>query len=255
MAVAGFGNLCEAAQAAAGLARLDGDGRRPSLRLDEASAIGGGAAGSHATLALGASLLLGLFALHGASAEPTPGGQLSVVCAAIVLVLLFAAGTSRRALLGARVVAEEVRRQLKGLPRRQGSVTVPADFTPSYKACVDSALESAQGRWLLEPAWALLVPFALFLALQGEKDQGSGLSAFGSAVVICGLAFVLGARATRVALRDARRRSRHLEPALLGSSGGPEHFGDLLGLGAATGVEALMSVVALSTLSLVSLLG
>jgi hypothetical protein len=256
MAVAGFGSLCEAAQAAAGLARLEGDGRRVSTRLDEASAIGGGAAASHATLALGASLLLGLFAMRGGTTAASPGGHLASVCGAVVLVLLFAAGTSRRALLGARLVADEVRRQLKGLPRRQGGVTtVPADFTPSYKACVDSALDSARDRWLLDPAWALLVPFALGAALFGDKNQASGLFGFGGAVVISGLTFVLAARATRAALRDARRRSRHLEPATSGSAGGPEHFGDLVGLGAAPGVEALMSVMALSTLSLVSLLG
>ncbi|HKY40222.1 MAG TPA: sodium/proton-translocating pyrophosphatase [Polyangiaceae bacterium] len=255
MAVAGFGSLCDAAQAAAGLARLETEGKRSSLRLDEASSVGGGAAASHATLALAASLLLGLFALHGASLEASPGRQLSAVCGAIVLVLLFAAGASRRALLGARGVADEVRRQLKGLPRRQGSVAVPADFTPSYKACVDSALDSARDRWLLGPVWALLVPFGLALALLGDKDQRAGLFGFGGAVVICGLTFVLGARATRAALRDARRRFRHLEPAGPGSLGGPQHFGDLVGLGAATGVEALMSVVALTTLALSSLLG
>jgi hypothetical protein len=255
MAVAGFGSLCEASQGAAGLARLETEGRRMSLRLDEASAIGGGAASSHATLVLAASLLLGLFALHGVSSQASPGRQLSAVCGAVVLVLLFAAGSSRRALIGARLVAEEVRRQLKGLARRQGAVTVPADFTPSYKACVDSALDSARGRWLVEPAWALLVPFALGLALFGEKDQGASLFGFGGAVVLSGLTFVLGARATRAALRDARRRSRHLELATSGPAGSPEQFGDLMGLGAAAGVEALMSAVALITLSLVSLLG
>jgi Na+/H+-translocating membrane pyrophosphatase len=255
MAVAGFGSLCEAAQAAAGLARLETEGKRLSLRLEEASSVGGGAASSHATLAVATSLLLGLFALHGASGSASPGQQLAAVCGAIVLVLLFAAGAARRALLGARGVAEEVRRQLKGLPRRQGSIAVPVDFTPSYKACVDSALDSARDRWLLGPVWALLMPFGLALALLGDKDQRAGLFGFGGAVVICGLTFVLVARATRAALRDTRRRSRHLQPASAGAQGSPQHFGDLIGMGAATGVEALMSVVALSTLALSSLLG
>jgi hypothetical protein len=98
------------------------------------------------------------------------------------------------------------------------------------------------------------VTFALTAALMGEPAPRSALLGFASAVVICALTFVLAARATRVALREAHRRSRALLPSAPSSSGGPQHFGDLLGVGAAAGVEALMGVVALTALSLASLL-
>jgi K(+)-stimulated pyrophosphate-energized sodium pump len=255
LAVAGFGVLCEGAQAAAALARLEGDAIRPGARLDDASSIGGGAAACHASLALAASLLLGLFALRAGSEPSAPGVELSAVCGAVVLVLSFAARSARSALLGARVVAEEVKKQLQGLPRRQGTVTVPVDYTPSYKACVDSALVSARQGSLLDSAWVVLVPFALALALLGEAAPRPILLAFASAAVICGLTFVLGSRATRAALREARRRARAAAPMGAASAGGLQNFGDVVGLGAAVSVEALMGVLALSVLSLATLLG
>ena len=178
----------------------------------------------------------------------------AVVCGAVVLVLAFAARSSRSALLSARLMAEEVRRQLHGLPRRQGVVSVPADFTPSYKACIDTALAGTRPGALAESAWVLLVPFALALLLLGDSAARPALLAFAAAAVICGLTFVLGSRAARAALREARRRSRS-EPPGQGTPGGPQNFGDLVGLSAAAGVEALISVVALSVLSLASLLG
>lgn len=250
MAIASFGTLGEAAHTAAALARLDPDAQRPSLRFDEASALGAGAAASHATLTLAASLMLGLFALHAGSEDPAPGTRFAAVAGAVVLVAAFTAGSARRGLLGARGVAEEVKRQLQGLPRKQGTISVPTDYTPSYKACVESALDSARAKWFIDPIWPLLVPFALVSVLRGDGT----LLSFAGAVVMCGLTFVLCSRATRGALREARRRSRHLEPSSTSSSGEPRQFGDLLGLGAAAGVEALMAAVALSTSALASLL-
>jgi hypothetical protein len=156
--------------------------------------------------------------------------------------------------LGARDVADEVKRQLQGLPRKQGVLTVPADFTPSYKACVDSALDSAKRGSMPEAGWVVLVPFALALALLGDAAARPVLLAFAVAAVLCGLSFVTATRATRAALREARRRARSLDAAGQ-PPGGSQSFGDLLGLSAAVSVEALMGVLALSVLSLASLLG
>ncbi|HEY6080222.1 MAG TPA: sodium/proton-translocating pyrophosphatase, partial [Polyangiaceae bacterium] len=256
LAVAGFGLLSDAAQSVAALAHLDGD-RRSSARLDEVSAIGGGAAGAHASLALSASLLLGLFALWSPAApsSATLGPALSAALAGITLVLVFGARSARSALLGARVVADEVRRQLRSSQRRPGAA-LPADFTPSYKACVDSALASAQTSSLWLPSVALLVPFALagLSVALGDLLPRSALLGFAAAAVVCGLVFVLASRATRAALREARQRSRATDAGAT-SAGALSSFGDLLGVAAATGVEALVGAVALSIFSLAYLLG
>ncbi len=258
LAVNGLGLLADAAQTVAALAQL-GEQRRGNLRLDEVSSIGGGAAGAHASLALAASLLLGLFALaDGApSASPAPlGPPLSAALAGITLVLLFAARSARGALLGARVVGDEVRRQLRGATARAGTPPAP-DFTPSYKACVDSALASSSESSLWLPSAALLAPFVLgaLSALLGNVLPRSALLGFACSAVLSGLVFVLSSRATRAALREARQRSRGSE-ANAGSTGAAlSSFGDLLGIAAATGVEALIGTIALSTLSLPFLFG
>jgi K(+)-stimulated pyrophosphate-energized sodium pump len=254
MAVAGFGSLCDAAQGFGALARLEPEPRRSGARLEEASTIGGGGAATHASLALAASLLFGLFTLQSRGPAATPPGlELPAILAAIALVLLFGARASRSALQGARTIAEEVRRQLAGLPRRQGALAVPADFTPSYKACVDSALDEARSSSLLAPAVALLVPFAMVVALLGASAARGALLGFATATVLAGLTFTLGSRATRVALREARRRSRGSEAS--GQAAISHNFGDLVGVGAAASVEALASALALTVLSLASLLG
>jgi hypothetical protein len=263
LAVAGFGHLAEAAQSVAALAQLGGE-RRSSARLDEVGLLGGGAAGAHATLALASSALLGLFALGASSPAPSSSlaAPLSAVLAGITLVALFAARSARGALLGARIVADEVRRQLRSAA--PGGPLSP-DFTPSYKSCVDSALTSLRESSLLLPGLALLVPFALggVSLAWGDLLPRSALSSFACAAVISCLVFVLSSRATRAALREARLRSRAAESsAARGWGEGGQRdgaalsgFGDLLGIAAATGVEALMGALALSILSIAFLFG
>jgi hypothetical protein len=261
LAVNGLGLLADAAQTVAALAQL-GEQRRGNLRLDEVSSIGGGAAGAHASLALAASLLLGLFALGDGAPSPSPaslGPPLSAALAGITLILLFAARSARGALLGARIVADEVRRQLRSATPRAGAAPAApaADFTPSYKACVDSALASSSESSLWLPGTALLAPFVLgaLSALIGHVFPRSALLGFACAAVLSGLVFVLSSRATRAALREARQRSRGSETNAGSAGAALSSFGDLLGIAAATGVEALIGTIALSTLSLPFLFG
>lgn len=259
LAVNGLGLLADASQTVGVLAQL-GEHRRGNLRLDEVSSIGGGAAGAHASLALAASLLLGLFALGdgapAASSAASLGPPLSAALAGITLVLLFAARSARAALLGARVVADEVRRQLRGAAARSGGPPA-ADFTPSYKACVDTALASSSESSLWLPGGALLAPFVLgaLSALLGNVLPRSALLGFACAAVLSGMVFVLSSRATRAALREARLRSRSSDPNAGSAGAALSSFGDLLGVAAATGVEALIGTIALSTLSLPFLFG
>jgi len=261
LAVAGFGLLCDAAHEVATLARLDGDARRRGSRLEEAGVVGLAAASTHASVGLATSLLLGLFTLAEVSALPSQlprGVALSVVIAGAALVLTFAARCSRSAVLGAREVAEEIERQLRGFPRRQGAVELPPDFTPSYKACIDTALGAARRSSILESASPLLVPFlvtGILVASHGVRPK-SALLAFAGAALLCGLPLVLGGRATHAALSELRRRSRASDATGSSSTVVSAHsFGELIGLTTATSVEALVCALTLSVLCIAPLLG
>jgi Na+/H+-translocating membrane pyrophosphatase len=233
LAFAGFGLLATHTRGVVTLARLDVEPRRRGGRLDEAGVLGGAAGSTHLTLALSASLLLGL------------------------LVLLFAARATRSAVLGARLVTIEVERQLREFPRQHGGPAIPADFTPSYKGCVEAALSAARSASVLELASLLLAPFVLGALLHwgASPTQSAPLVGFGVAAVLAGLVFTLGGRATRGTLRELRRR-------LLRQDGGQvpraaaeaESFGELVGVTAATSVEALALVLALTVLCLAPLL-
>jgi len=257
---ASSGLLATHARGVVTLARLDVEPRRRGGRLDEAGVLGGAAGSTHVTLALSASLLLGLLSLSGGVA-PTPVSSLGFAAfatvAGVVLVLLFAARATRSAVLGARLVAVEVERQLREFPRQHGALAVPADFTPSYKGCVEAALSAARSASVLELASLLLAPFALGALLHwgASPTQSAPLVGFGVAAVLAGLVFTLGGRATRGTLSELRRR-------LLRQDGGQvpraaaeaESFGELVGVTAATSVEALSLVLALTVLCLAPLL-
>jgi hypothetical protein len=92
-------------------------------------------------------------------------------------------------------------------------------------------------------------------ALLGNVLPRSALLGFACAAVLSGLVFVLSSRATRAALREARLRSRNSESNAGSAGAALSSFGDLLGIAAATGVEALIGTIALSTLSLPFLFG
>ena len=260
LAMAGFGLLATHARGVVTLARLDVEARRRGGRLEEAGVLGAAAGSTHVTLALSFSLLLGLLSLNaGAAAAPSGSLGLAVFAtvAGVVLVLLFAARATRSAVMGARLVAVEVEQQLREFPRRQGALGVPADFTPSYKGCVDAALEAARSASVVELASLLLAPFLLGLLLHwgASPAQSTPLIGFGVAAVFAGLVFTLGGRATRGTLSELRRRLLRQEAgAVPRSTAEAESFGELVGVTAAASVEALALVLALTVLCLAPLL-
>jgi K(+)-stimulated pyrophosphate-energized sodium pump len=258
LALAGFGLLATHTRGVVTLARLDVEPRRRGGRLDEAGVLGGAAGSTHVTLALSASLLLGLLSLSGGTAPVSSLGFAAfATVGGVVLVLVFAARATRSAVLGARLVAVEIERQLREFPRQQGALALPADFTPSYKGCVEAALSAARHASVLELASLLLAPFLLGALLHwgASPIQRAPLVGFGVAAVLAGLVFTLGGRATRGTLSELRRR-------LLRQDGGQvpraaaeaESFGELVGVTAATSVEALSLVLALTVLCLAPLL-
>jgi Na+/H+-translocating membrane pyrophosphatase len=260
LSLAGFGLLATHARGVVTLARLDVAPSRRAGRLEDAGVLGAAAGSTHVTLALSLSLLLGLLSLGGSGA-PAPSGSLGFAAFAtvvgVVLVLLFAARATRSAVLGARLVAAEVERQLREFPRQQGVSAVPADFTPSYKGCVEAALNAARGASLVELASLLVAPFLLGALLHwgAPPALSTPLVSFGVAAVLAGLVLTLGGRATRAVLSELRRRLLRSDAGLVPRAAvEAESFGELVGVTAASSVEALALVLALTVLSLAPLL-
>jgi len=259
LSAAGFGLLTSHARGVATLARLEGEPKRRATKLDEAGAIGGAVGAAHSALAVALSLLLGLLSLVVPSSPSFGSYGVAALATALgaTLVLLFSARATRSAVLGARLVGVEVERQLRELPKQPGAAVLPADFTPSYKGCVEAALEAARGASVAELAALLFAPFLLGLLL-----RGSGAASFSDPLVGFGVAAVLGSlilssvgRTTRSVLAELRRRLRGSEagfgPAAVTQA---ESFGELVGVTAASSVEAFALVLALTVLCLAPLL-
>jgi inorganic pyrophosphatase len=256
--LSGFGLLAVHARGVAALARLDVEPRR-RLKLDDACALGSAAGGTHASLALALASLLGLLSLSSASTggESLLGPAGLATGLGVALVLWLAARAAQSAVSGARLVATEVERQLREFPRQHGVSTVPADFTPSYKACVEAAFAAARGASLLELGALLLAPFLLgsWLRWGSGAAPEAALAGFGIASVFSGLILTLGGRATRAMLGEVRRRLRGSEAGLAPAAASQARsFGDLVGVSAASSVEALALVLALTVLCLAPLL-
>ena len=260
LSMAGFGLLATHTRGVATLARLDIDPRRRAGRLEDASVLGAAAGSTHATLALSLSLLLGLLSLtaSGGSAQPgSLGLSAFATVAGVALVLLFGARATRSAVLGARFVSVEVERQFREAPRAQAASTLPTDFTPSYKGCVEAALSAARGASVLELGSLLLAPFLLgaFLHWGAAPTLGTPLVGFGVAAVLAGLVFALGGRATRATLSELRRRLRSSDAGMVPRAATEaDSFGELVGVTAASSVEALALVLALTVLCLAPLI-
>ena len=257
LSLAGFGLLATHARGVVTLARLEVEPRRRG-RLEEASLLGSAAGATHASVALALSLLLGLLSLTSASAA---GASLGVAAFAtvggVVLVLVLAARATRSAVQGARLVSVEVERQLRDFPRQQGVLSVPADFTPSYKGCVEAAFDAARAASSLELGALLAAPFLLgaLLHLGTTPTRSAPLVSFALAALLAGLVLALGGRAARATLGELRRRlSRSEAGAAPRAAAEAESFGELVGVAAASSVEALALVLALTVLCLAPLL-
>ncbi|HEX2870341.1 MAG TPA: sodium/proton-translocating pyrophosphatase [Polyangiaceae bacterium] len=257
LSLAGFGLLATHARGVVTLARLEVEPRRRG-RLEEASVLGSAAGATHASLALALSLLLGLLSL---TTPQAPAGSLGVAAFAtvggVVLVLVLAARATRSAVHGARLVSVEVERQLREFPRQQGVLSVPADFTPSYKGCVEAAFDAARAASSLELGSLLAAPFLLgaLLHFGASPTRNTPLLGFALAALLAGLVFALGGRATRATLGELRRRLARSEAgAAPRAATEAESFGELVGVTAASSVEALALVLALTVLCLAPLL-
>jgi K(+)-stimulated pyrophosphate-energized sodium pump len=255
LAVAGFGLLLDHTRGVAALARLDSE-RSQRSRLDEASALSRAVGSTHTSLVLSASLGMGLLSCLGAGSQdlaPSLAAVALATGAGVSLVLLFAARSAGSAVQGARLVSGEIERQLRDLPRHKGVAQLPADFTPSYRACVEVALTAARDTSITELALLLVAPFLLgALAFwSAEPAFPNPLVGFALAALLSGVVYTLAARATRALLSEASRRARTDSAP---SSHSFSTYGELVGVTAAASVEALVCALALTVLCLATLL-
>lgn len=253
LAFGGFGALAVHSRGVASLARLELEPARRAGGFEDAVALAERTGATHAALALGLALLVGFLAFNGTSpglAAGSVGLSLVAIALGVVLVLAFGAVATRRAVLAARGISAEVERQLQDSLKRSAETAEPS---PSYKQCLDGAMEAARSLPLVEVAALLLAPFLFAVAL---RETGSALTptllSFGLAALLTGVVVSLGARATRAWLTEQRKRSR--ADLVKGTLAEADTFGALVGVSAAANVEALVLSLSLTVICLAPLL-
>jgi Na+/H+-translocating membrane pyrophosphatase len=162
---------------------------------------------------------------------------------------------------GARSVASEVERQLRGFPRQGGVAQVPHDFTPSYKASIDVALKGSTEHVPLSLALGLALPVLLGVSLKSRllsEDPllaAAGLAAFVAIATLTALLFGLCLDASHTTLQNAKR----LSPPRGASSGFAASLGvgtvaEILGHSATPALGLVVKVTAVTALLMVPLL-
>lgn len=176
-------------------------------------------------------------------------------------VLAYAGNIVRASMRGARGVALEVERQLRGFPREGGLVIVPRDYTPSYRNLVELTAKSALERIVVPVCAVLLLPALLAIILQvlyRSAAPGLPAQALTSFVVVAALTAlgaalaVDGARATLGAARRATRPRGSTSG--FGASVSGDAIADLLGNAAGPAVQLLVRAAALTSLTLLPFL-
>jgi Na+/H+-translocating membrane pyrophosphatase len=267
LALGTFGSISDSARgvAAVSAATVDDGAQRRAGRLDDAGFVATSVAQTYlitvgcltALLAAAAVPLLGGSGTVAVSIDLTKPAVVWSGALGFAAVLAYAGNAARAASRGARSVAVEVERQLRGFPKQSGVPQVPKDFTPSYRACIEIVARSALERLLPTVAVALLLPVALAVGVRLAFSSGSAvlvresLSAFVAIGAVTGLAAALAVDATRSTLVAARRMARPR-----GTSGGfsaaltGDAVADLMGNSAGPAAHLLVKAVAASALAL-----
>ncbi len=128
-----------------------------------------------------------------------------------------------------RDIAGEVDRQLRRFPREHGAPSIPIDFAPSYRACIDLANRHALSGLVLPVTALMLMPVGIALtpSLLQATDPGVGaeaLTAFLAVSAITGLGTAMIIDAASAVLtagsRLARQRGRDEETHQATAAGG-----------------------------------
>ncbi|HVY27613.1 MAG TPA: sodium/proton-translocating pyrophosphatase [Polyangiaceae bacterium] len=255
LALGGFGALASPSRSVAALARLELEPTRRHSGFDEAVLLGDRAGAAHGAVSLGLGLWLGLLAFPSASVAAASGNVGLAALATglgVAIVVSFGARATRGAITTARLVGAEVERQMPDATR-SGAPTLPADFTPSYKGCLEALTEGARKLPIVEVAALLLSPFVLAAVLrEGGLALTPTLLSFGLASLLTGVVVSLGGRATRAVLAEQRRRAR--ADASTGALADADTFGAFLGVTATANIEGLALALALTVICLAPLL-
>jgi Na+/H+-translocating membrane pyrophosphatase len=179
----------------------------------------------------------------------------------VALLLGYVGSALRAAARAARLVLLEVERQLRGFPREREASSVPADFTPSYRLCIELANRLAPVGLAGSIGAVLLVPAALGLGLLGLPSVDgpalarASLVAFVAGTAVAGMCLAWVSEGARAVLGTARRLhhrphlahpqapSNSLPAALTGDA-----WADLLGNVAAPAAQLVVKTSALAAL-------
>jgi K(+)-stimulated pyrophosphate-energized sodium pump len=272
LAIGSFGPIADNARGIAAMNRAstEGDAERRTGRLDDAGFSAAAVAQTYLITVGCLSALLAAAALPLISkASSGYAGLLDAAQPAVVwsgalgaaVVLAYAGAAVRAAMRGARGVALEVERQLRGFPRERGLAQVPRDYTPSYRSCIDLTARAALGRVVPAVAVALLLPAALggslSLLYHGSAPglAAQALAAFVVVATLTGLAAALVGDGARAALGAARRanRPRTTSSGFAASVSG-DAVADVLGNAAGPAAHLFVKAVALTALAIVPFL-
>jgi len=264
LSVATLGSIADGARGVAGMSNADGEAKRRSGRLDDAGFLGSTVAKRYALFSGALSSLLMAWAISaqgrpsGAASPPSLAASSALAwCGAVgaAVVLGYAGSVARAAVRGAREVAAEVERQLRGFPREYGIAQVPLEYTPSYKSCVELTTSVALRRALLPIAAGIAAPVLLGLGLRvlfrGPAPDlvPQGLSWFVVVASLTGLTAALALDATRATLGGVRRANRGREsgPAF-STSITADALSDIFGNAAAPALQLLVKATAAAAL-------
>jgi K(+)-stimulated pyrophosphate-energized sodium pump len=261
LAITLAGAVADATRGIGSMSPTTSDAQRRTQRIDDAAFTAGAMARSYLIVPGCLSALLGASALASFASPTTAAiavdfGKPAVIWSGVLgfaVVLAYVGNTLRASSQGARGVAQEVERQLRGFPRDRGRPVVPSEFTPSYRACVELTSKAALAGILLPVALALVAPALLGILLRFAFRSDAalptqGLAAFVSIAAMTGLCLGLAIDGARATLSAARRGSRPSTAGFASAIGG-EALGDAFGNAAGPAAHVLVKAVAIVALA------
>jgi K(+)-stimulated pyrophosphate-energized sodium pump len=263
LSIATLGSIADGARGIANMSNAEAELRRRSARLDDAGFVGAAVARQYAIFSGALSSLLIAWAIAGeahAGASSTTGVTESSAlawCGALgaAVVLGYAGSVARASVRGAREVSAEVERQLRGFPREHGIAQIPADYTPSYKSCVELTAAVSLRRALGPIAGGLAAPVVLGVALRllyrgfAPELVSKGLTCFVVVASVTGLCVALSIDAARATLGCVRRANRVRDGASgFSTSITADALSDIFGNAAAPALQLLVKATAAAAL-------
>jgi len=273
LALAMLAPVSDGARGVSGMATTatSADAQRRTAKLDDAGFAASSVSQTYLIVTGSVAVLLAstavpMLAAHGVSTNASVDLAKPAVAwsgaLGFALVLALAGSAARAGSRGARSVALEVDRQLRGFPREKGRPSIPQDFTPSYRTCVELTARAALTRLFVPVVLSLAIPLTLALVLKllyrGSDSQlpAEALGAFVVVAAVGGLGMTLAMDSARATLTAARRALRRGGAAGGFSSAlGTDAVADVMGNAAGPAAQVLVKAVAVVALAVAPFLG